>query len=232
MKLFLLFGLATLPVLAQLGQGIDNVTSDPTAGGACVVGRAMQLNIAASPPHLWACGPGGWTQQAGALTGSASLTFPSLNDGTCGSQTFAVTGISTGASIAGGSPSTLQAGLLSMAFVSASNTVQVRVCNLSGAAVTPPVATWGMASIAGLTSASASLTFGLVGDLTCSAQTFALSSANVGNSVVPQWPSALPANFYGSMYVFATGTITVGLCNFSGGPVTVSALTYGAALLR
>lgn len=232
MKLFLLFALAVFPALAQLGQGVQPVTADPTAGGSCSTGVPMRLNIATSPPHLWSCGPGGWTQMAGALTGSSALSFASIADGTCGSQTFSFAGLSTGTSLAHGPPSTLPSGVLAMALVSASNTVQVRVCNLSGAAILPPTGTWAVATIAGLTSGSGSLSFGVVGDLTCAAQTFSLAGANLGNAVVPQWPSTLPSNFYGEMFVSASGTITVALCNFSGGPVTVSSLTYGAALLR
>jgi hypothetical protein len=50
---------------------------------------------------------------------------------------FALTGAATGDSIAPGWPSTLEAGLAGTMRVSAPNTVEVQLCNLTGATMTP-----------------------------------------------------------------------------------------------
>jgi hypothetical protein len=49
-------------------------------------------------------------------------------------------GASTGDSVAPGWPSAFESGLIGMMRISASNTVAVRVCNLSGATVDPAAA--------------------------------------------------------------------------------------------
>lgn len=81
------------------------------------------------------------------LSGSSSLTFASITDGTCGEQTFPLTGASAGDPVVEKWPSSLETGLHGNMFASASNTIKVRLCNDSGSALTPAVQTFG-ASIA------------------------------------------------------------------------------------
>jgi hypothetical protein len=71
------------------------------------------------------------------LTSSASLAFGSIAQAACAQLTFALTGASPGDSVAPGWPGTMEAGLAGTMFVSVSNTVAVRLCNLSGASLTP-----------------------------------------------------------------------------------------------
>ena len=71
------------------------------------------------------------------LTGAASLNFPGIANGACNAQTFALTGASTGDSIAPGWPASIESGLIGVMRVSLANTVEVRLCNLSGGSVTP-----------------------------------------------------------------------------------------------
>jgi hypothetical protein len=71
------------------------------------------------------------------LTASSSLAFGAIAQAACAQLTFSLAGASTGDSIAPGWPATLESGLVGSMFVSASNTVAVRLCNLSGASVTP-----------------------------------------------------------------------------------------------
>jgi len=67
------------------------------------------------------------------LTGTSSLTFGSVATGACSTdQTFTLTGATTGKSVSLGLPSTFPAGFLANAFVSAADTIKVRVCNSSG----------------------------------------------------------------------------------------------------
>lgn len=82
------------------------------------------------------------------LLGSASLAFPSIPNASCATDlTFSLNGALTTDEIAPGWPSALPAGLFGIMRVSAANTVAVRLCNLSGAAVTPPAATYGAAIV-------------------------------------------------------------------------------------
>ena len=72
------------------------------------------------------------------LTNSATLTFTAIASGGCSAdKTFAVPGAVMGDAVAPGWPSGLEAGLVGMMRVSAANTIAVRLCNLSGASVTP-----------------------------------------------------------------------------------------------
>lgn len=80
---------------------------------------------------------------------------------------------------------------------------------------------------------TASLTYTAIANGACGVQTFPLSGALNGDSVAPGWPSALTSGFSGVMFVSAADTITVRLCNHSGGSVTPTAgLTYKAMIVR
>jgi uncharacterized protein YdbL (DUF1318 family) len=76
------------------------------------------------------------------LTASATLSFGSIANGTCADTTFPLTGAAAGNSVAPGLPGGLEAGLIANMRVSAANTLAVRLCNLSGAAVSPASATY------------------------------------------------------------------------------------------
>lgn len=75
-------------------------------------------------------------------TGSATLDFPEIPDGGVAELTFTVTGATVGARVIPGWP-VLPAGLIGTMFVSAANTITVRLQNLSGAPVDPASATYG-----------------------------------------------------------------------------------------
>jgi hypothetical protein len=73
------------------------------------------------------------------LTNSATLSFSSISNNACApDQPLTVTGANTGDAVAPAWPSNLPSGVVGVMFVSSANTVNVRLCNLSGAAVTPP----------------------------------------------------------------------------------------------
>ena len=71
------------------------------------------------------------------LTASATLDFPSIASVGCSELSLGVTGAAVGDSIAPGWPGGLEAGLIGTMRVSAANTVAVRLCNFSGAALNP-----------------------------------------------------------------------------------------------
>jgi hypothetical protein len=76
------------------------------------------------------------------LSGSAQLTFGSIAQAACAQLSFSLTGANPGDVVAPGWPATLETGLMGSMIASASNTVVVRLCNLSGASVTPAVQTF------------------------------------------------------------------------------------------
>lgn len=79
------------------------------------------------------------------LTATATLDFPSTASGAVSALTVTVTGAATGDKVALGAPSTLETGLIAFGFVSAANTVTVRLANLSGSTVDPASASWKVA---------------------------------------------------------------------------------------
>lgn len=81
------------------------------------------------------------------LTATATLDFASTADGAVASLTATVTGAATGDFVIVSPPGNFGAGLLAFGFVSAANTVTVRLINGSGSTVDPASATWGIAVI-------------------------------------------------------------------------------------
>ena len=79
---------------------------------------------------------------------------------------------------------------------------------------------------------SATLTYSSIAAGSCAAdQTFALAGANPGDPVASGWP-ALPTGVLGTMWVSASGTLSVRLCNVSGTAVTVGSSAFTAAVVR
>jgi hypothetical protein len=77
------------------------------------------------------------------MTATATLSFGAIPNGSCAaSQTFSLPGAAAGDSVAPGWPGAIEAGLVGNMWISAANTVSVRLCNLSGAMVTPTSATY------------------------------------------------------------------------------------------
>lgn len=76
------------------------------------------------------------------LTATAILDLTSISPSGCAESTMSLPGASTGDSVAPGWPAGLESGLIGLMRVSASNTVAVRICNLSGTTVDPAAGTF------------------------------------------------------------------------------------------
>jgi hypothetical protein len=76
------------------------------------------------------------------LTVSSVLDFSNIAAGACAESTLSLPGASSGDSVAPGWPAGFESGLIGMMRISASNTVAVRICNLSGTTVDPAAATF------------------------------------------------------------------------------------------
>lgn len=73
---------------------------------------------------------------------SATLDFGSINSNTTAELTITVTGATVGYPVLLGAPAGLEADLMFCGYVSAANTVTVRIHNSSGSAIDPASATW------------------------------------------------------------------------------------------
>lgn len=78
----------------------------------------------------------------GILTNTATLDFPSIAAGAVAQLTMTVSGAATGDAVFIGAPSTLNTGLIVDGFVSAANTVTVRVFNGTSGSIDPASATF------------------------------------------------------------------------------------------
>ncbi|MBL0057908.1 MAG: hypothetical protein IPP35_02030 [Elusimicrobia bacterium] len=76
------------------------------------------------------------------LSATQSLDFPSMAKNTTAELTLTVTGAAVGDTVALGPPGTLPADLMAMAYVSAGNTVTVRLANIGGGSIDPAAATY------------------------------------------------------------------------------------------
>lgn len=76
------------------------------------------------------------------LTNTASLNFPNVVAFTKQDLTIAVTGATIGDSVALAAPNNINAGFLWCGWVSAADTVTVRVYNLTGVDINPAAQTW------------------------------------------------------------------------------------------
>ena len=88
---------------------------------------------------------GAWvrmTSGGNILTNTASLNFGSIASNGTAELTITVTGAATGDAVYLGAPSTIESGIVFAGYVSASNTVTVRLHNTTGGAVDPAAATW------------------------------------------------------------------------------------------
>ncbi len=81
------------------------------------------------------------------LVTTATLDFASIAAGAVGTLTATVTGAATGDFALAAPPGNLTAGLVHSAFVSAANTVTIRLVNGTAGAIDPASATWGIAVI-------------------------------------------------------------------------------------
>jgi len=76
------------------------------------------------------------------LTGSAVIDFPSIAAGLVVEDTITVTGANVGDAVSLGVPSTVDTNLMWSGYVSAADTVTVRLYNPTAGAIDPASATW------------------------------------------------------------------------------------------
>ncbi|HBY66901.1 MAG TPA: hypothetical protein DEG69_03490 [Flavobacteriaceae bacterium] len=76
------------------------------------------------------------------LKNTASLDFPNIPAGSSVELTITVTGATVGSSCSGSPNTSLEPGLMWSCYVSAANTVKIRLSNITGAAINPALKSW------------------------------------------------------------------------------------------
>ncbi|HWQ03152.1 MAG TPA: hypothetical protein VNL38_01610, partial [Candidatus Nitrosotenuis sp.] len=79
---------------------------------------------------------------------------------------------------------------------------------------------------------SAALDFGSIAAQSCAELTITASGAAADNAVAPSWPAALEAGLTGIMYVSASNTITVRLCNVTAAAVDPASRTFAGRIIK
>lgn len=109
-----------------------------------------QLRLRKRVKTLESSGLGGFATVSGLAAGSypiglsavATLNFANILAGAIGTMTITVTGAVVGDTVALGPPDTIEAGLMWSGFVSATDTVTIRLHNTTGGAINPAAADW------------------------------------------------------------------------------------------
>lgn len=78
---------------------------------------------------------------------TGSVDFASISADTCGEKTLTLTGADVNTPVACSFPAALEANLIGMCFVSAADTVTIRLCNMTAVAIDPAAATFGARTI-------------------------------------------------------------------------------------
>lgn len=107
-------------------------------GGKLSIRDGCSLASALAPIEIGTCVGG-----CHALKGTSSIDFSSIPDGTCASNTFSLSGAATADYVNPLIPAGINDGVDVNIFVSATNTIKVKLCNLSGAAYDPGSLTFG-----------------------------------------------------------------------------------------
>jgi hypothetical protein len=122
----------------ELKPGLIGTMFSPSAG-ALTVRMCNFSGVAVTPGELAVAA----TSVPASMSGRASLRFPEIGKGACEVQAFSMFGATSAKPLIPVWPSTLEDGILGIMRVSAENTVEVRLCNFSGAARTPATQIYG-----------------------------------------------------------------------------------------
>lgn len=120
-----------------------DVTEAATGSGSkyllnLLVGGSTKLNVTNAGELTF---NGGSTIKK-VLTATATIDFTSIAAGATQEQTITVTGAATGDTVEIGLPSTFDAGLMATAYVSAADTVKIRLFNTTAGSIDPASATY------------------------------------------------------------------------------------------
>lgn len=140
-------------VFGPAGQSIEWGTAAPTGTGTSYAAGSIVLksNAGGNGPCGWICvtagAPGTWSSFGGfnvnaMITATATLDFPSIAAGATAELTMSVNFATVGDVVSANPSTTLESGLIWCAYISASNTVTIRIHNTTAGAIDPASRTW------------------------------------------------------------------------------------------
>jgi hypothetical protein len=122
----------------------NSAPAEVGTGGMKYVITGWQCTASGTPGTWVECRAltGGGVDFTKLLTATATLDFASIAAGATAELTITVTGAATGDFVILAAPSGIEAGLMWTGFVSAADTVKIRLHNTTGGAVDPASASW------------------------------------------------------------------------------------------
>lgn len=215
--------------------------SDPAT---CTVGEIIyrsdltvgsRLRECDTTNHWATISTGGGSSSVTGLYASALDFSTAIPPGVCTALTYTATGLAAGSALAVGTPSGLAAGLRPRYVASATNTVQVQLCNDLDTDQTPGSLAFSVrdATSLGYISGSATISWTTLVPGQCSTNTITVAGAAAGDNVMAGWPAALNAGLDGYMRVTAADTVTAQLYNKIDADITPPGSgVYKAAITR
>jgi hypothetical protein len=198
------------------------LAADPTDCGAGEYANAIAAN-----GNLTCSTPAGGT----ASRASLDIAFASaIYDGNCAQNTAGWAAVAAGDVLTVGWPGALNTGLLAAMFAPVNGTVAVRLCNYSGASVTPGTLTYKVELRTYSLTGSSTIDFGAIYDGACVSNTFALAGAVAGDHLAAGWPNTLETGLIGTMFVSAADIVQIRLCNSSGATLDPASHLYKASI--
>lgn len=135
------------PATGSWGKGdfvLNSAPAETGTGGIKYIIHGWEC-VTAGSPGTWVevrTLTGGGVDITKLYTNSATLDFASIAAGATAELTITVTGAATGDFVILAAPSGIESGLMFNGYVSAADTVKVRLHNTTGVAIDPASATW------------------------------------------------------------------------------------------
>lgn len=216
---------------APAGQNLYGCTSANTWSAL----GANMLPTDNQPGQVLAWNGNTWQAQSG-LGVSIALSFGSIADGTCSEQSAALA-----FPWPAGSPVTLAMpsqycdatngtcyapiGLAPSVRITAPGVATLRMCNFSGAAQSPPMASYTLMQY-GSSVTTATLTFPQIVDGACATLQVAVPGATAASAIAVGLPANLEQGLIVAGAPSGPGVITVSACNWSGAALTPAPASY------
>ena len=131
--------------LIASANGINDVTAmswDLSGNITVQQGLTLTTDLAVTEGGTGASTAAGARTNLGVISDTATLDFPSISSNSIEVLTMTVTGAEVGDTVMLGAPSTIEDNLIWTGFVSAADTVSIRMHHTSGSAIDPASATW------------------------------------------------------------------------------------------
>jgi hypothetical protein len=196
---------------------------------------ANVLPMNSQPGQVLAWNGSSWEPQSG-LGVSIAMSFASIPDGACAEQSAALAlSWPTGSPVILAMPAQYcdvtsgscyaPAGLTPSIRITAPGVATLRMCNFSGAAQSPPMASYTLVQY-GSNVTTATLTFPEIVDGACATLNVAVAGATASSAIALGLPAALERGLMVAGAPSGPGVIAVSACNWSGATLTPAPASY------